>query len=69
MKLCDAILEFERTEYFVMCELEEHGDSAHHAIGYVWEGKGTTKCHSSYRLRHMNLMKAYIERETGVKLD
>lgn len=58
---CNAILKFDGTEYFVMCEKYKRHRGNHEAIGFVWE-RGTKKCHNSYRLRHMNLMKLHMKR-------
>lgn len=54
---CDAVLEFENTKYFAMCELDKGHKSSHKALNFAWDGEGITKTHNVNRLRGLNLMK------------
>ncbi len=67
MKCCNAILDFQDGN-FVCCELEEGHMGNHRALMFEWEGEGTTKCHSSYRLRGGLLLKCKMERELSKRV-
>ncbi len=66
---CNAILEFERTKHFGMCELDEGHTGNHRALMFEWQGKEITKCHDSYRLRGGNLLKLKIDESINNKPD
>ena len=61
-EICDAMLEFEGTSHFGFCELDKGHEGNHRCLIFEWEGEGTTRCHNSYRLRGLNLMKAKMNK-------
>lgn len=59
-RFCHAQLNFDGTNYFVSCDKFKGHHGNHRGFGFEWE-RGTTHCHNSYRLRHMNLFRMHIK--------
>lgn len=58
--MCDAILRWEDTPYFVMCDLEENHKSSHTALNHIWDGLEEVHPKKEHDF-HMNAFKKYLE--------
>ena len=66
MKFCNATLEFENTNNFVMCEFEKDHIGVHKGLCWSWDKMKETT-HRVNQLRGFNLMLARVKRRLKTK--